>query len=110
MKLKKDVAGVVTLAEGESMGGSPLHRSGRCKPCAFFHTKGCQNDKKCQFCHLCPPGEKQRRKRLREQPPGSYARSLVVASRAWSERQKQRQERGQCLQKPTASTKWTSSA
>jgi len=46
--------------------GSALHRAGRCKPCAFYHTKGCQNDGACQFCHLCPPGEKQRRKRLRE--------------------------------------------
>lgn len=46
--------------------GSVQHMAGRCKPCAFFHTKGCQNDKACLFCHLCPPGEKQRRKRLRE--------------------------------------------
>jgi hypothetical protein len=46
--------------------GSAHHKAGRCKPCAFFHTKGCQNDKACLFCHLCPPGEKQRRKRLRE--------------------------------------------
>lgn len=47
--------------------GSAAHYNARCKPCAFFHTKGCQNDKECQFCHLCPPLEKQRRKRLREQ-------------------------------------------
>lgn len=65
----------------ESFGGSALHKTGRCKPCAFFHTKGCQNDKNCQFCHLCPPGEKQRRKRLRE---------------------RMCEKLGQCLQKPAA--------
>lgn len=46
--------------------GSLYHRSARCKPCAFFHTKGCENGSSCLFCHLCPPHEKQRRKRLRE--------------------------------------------
>jgi len=81
MKLKKDVAGVTALADDGSMGGSALHKSGRCKPCAFFHTKGCQNDKNCQFCHLCPPGEKQRRKRLRE---------------------RMCEKLGQCLQRPPA--------
>mmetsp|Transcript_31679 Transcript_31679/g.72082 ORF Transcript_31679/g.72082 Transcript_31679/m.72082 type:complete len:234 (-) Transcript_31679:28-729(-) len=47
--------------------GSRLHRMGRCKPCAFFHTKGCQNGPACQFCHQCPPYEAQRRQRLRRQ-------------------------------------------
>jgi len=65
-KLNKDAPGIMALADGEPSVGSAQHRTGRCKPCAFFHTKGCQNDKACQFCHLCPPGEKQRRKRLRE--------------------------------------------
>lgn len=45
--------------------GSRCHEAGRCKPCAFFHTKGCQSGAQCLFCHLCPPLEKQRRKRLR---------------------------------------------
>lgn len=58
--------GVVTPTGDLSSVGSLHHRTGRCKPCAFFHTKGCQNDRDCLFCHLCPPGEKQRRKRLRE--------------------------------------------
>jgi len=60
-----ELSGVQPTSDEPSI-GSVQHRSGRCKPCAFFHTKGCQNDKACLFCHLCPPGEKARRKRLRE--------------------------------------------
>merc|ERR1719221_604363 len=41
--------------------GSVGHSAGRCKPCAFLHTKGCGNGVLCQFCHLCEPGEKKRR-------------------------------------------------
>lgn len=43
--------------------GSKLHRFGTCKPCAFFHTKGCGNGLQCVFCHLCPAGEKKRRQK-----------------------------------------------
>lgn len=43
--------------------GSMAHFSGQCKPCAFVGTKGCMSGYNCQFCHLCPPGEKKRRKR-----------------------------------------------
>jgi len=47
--------------------GSALHRTGRCKPCAFVHTKGCNTGKACQFCHLCDQGSSKRRKKaLRE--------------------------------------------
>lgn len=35
--------------------GSLGHFRGQCKPCAFVHTKGCTNGKRCQFCHLCDP-------------------------------------------------------
>mmetsp|Transcript_49232 Transcript_49232/g.97836 ORF Transcript_49232/g.97836 Transcript_49232/m.97836 type:complete len:266 (-) Transcript_49232:89-886(-) len=45
--------------------GSEGHRYGSCKPCAFVHTKGCDNGVQCQFCHLCSPGEKKRRQRER---------------------------------------------
>jgi len=38
--------------------GSTGHRLGNCKPCAFFHTKGCGNGTQCPFCHLCGAGEK----------------------------------------------------
>lgn len=43
--------------------GSAWHRAGNCKPCAFFHTRGCGNGTQCQFCHLCAPGEKKRRQK-----------------------------------------------
>lgn len=44
--------------------GSDQHASGRCKPCAFLYKEGCRSGAQCQYCHLCPPGEKQRRKRV----------------------------------------------
>eukprot|EP00437_Effrenium_voratum_P031618 CAMPEP_0181407818 /NCGR_PEP_ID=MMETSP1110-20121109/5975_1 /TAXON_ID=174948 /ORGANISM="Symbiodinium sp., Strain CCMP421" /LENGTH=242 /DNA_ID=CAMNT_0023530257 /DNA_START=82 /DNA_END=807 /DNA_ORIENTATION=- len=44
--------------------GSAGHGLGTCKPCAFFHTKGCSSGKNCTFCHLCPPGEKKRRAKI----------------------------------------------
>jgi hypothetical protein len=46
--------------------GSDMHASGRCKPCTHFHQpEGCAHGDACRFCHSCPPGEKQRRKRDR---------------------------------------------
>jgi len=44
--------------------GSNGHRLGRCKPCAFMYKDGCRSGADCPYCHLCPPGEKQRRKRV----------------------------------------------
>jgi len=41
--------------------GSQGHWSGFCKPCAFFHTKGCGNGINCVFCHLCEEGAKKKR-------------------------------------------------
>jgi len=43
--------------------GSSGHLAGLCKPCAFLHTKGCENGPACAFCHLCGPGEKKRRQK-----------------------------------------------
>mmetsp|Transcript_26995 Transcript_26995/g.62313 ORF Transcript_26995/g.62313 Transcript_26995/m.62313 type:complete len:378 (-) Transcript_26995:266-1399(-) len=43
--------------------GSKGHRAGTCKPCAFNHTRGCKGGVSCQFCHLCPAGEKKRRQK-----------------------------------------------
>lgn len=43
--------------------GSWGHGVAKCKPCAFFHTKGCTNGVECPFCHLCSRGEKKRRQR-----------------------------------------------
>mmetsp|Transcript_38828 Transcript_38828/g.78340 ORF Transcript_38828/g.78340 Transcript_38828/m.78340 type:complete len:376 (-) Transcript_38828:466-1593(-) len=43
--------------------GSVSHAAGGCKPCAFFHTVGCESGPTCQFCHLCgPEARKLRRK------------------------------------------------
>merc|ERR1719401_2412298 len=47
--------------------GSRNHRVGGCKPCAFLHTKGCNNGIACEFCHLCEPGEKKKRQREKRQ-------------------------------------------
>lgn len=43
--------------------GSLNHFTGQCKPCAFANTKGCKDGTVCNFCHLCGPGEKKRRKK-----------------------------------------------
>jgi len=46
--------------------GSFGHDLRRCKPCAFVHVeKGCANGVDCPFCHLCEPGEKRRRQKLK---------------------------------------------
>lgn len=45
--------------------GSGGHGTGKCKPCAFLHTRGCDNGSACQFCHLCEPGEKKRRQKAK---------------------------------------------
>ncbi|CAJ1327734.1 unnamed protein product [Effrenium voratum] len=47
--------------------GSAKHRLGVCKPCAFVFKTGCNNGFDCEFCHLCDPGEKKRRKKERKQ-------------------------------------------
>eukprot|EP00929_Paragymnodinium_shiwhaense_P016404 TRINITY_DN12471_c0_g1_i1.p1 TRINITY_DN12471_c0_g1~~TRINITY_DN12471_c0_g1_i1.p1 ORF type:complete len:423 (+),score=57.41 TRINITY_DN12471_c0_g1_i1:67-1269(+) len=67
------------LALGTGMGsiskGSAGHYAGTCKPCVFFHHKGCENGPECPFCHLCPPNERKRRKAERKQFIRSGARS-----------------------------------
>lgn len=67
----------LATADEPVLNGSEGHAQGRCKPCSFYHTKGCTSGATCAFCHLCPPGEKQRRRRrghaLRSRGlPGSY--------------------------------------
>lgn len=51
-----DLAAIPTL-------GSASHSLGHCKPCAFYHSKGCENGTECPYCHTCPPGEKKRRQK-----------------------------------------------
>lgn len=59
---------VIGLDQGALLSeGSRHHWMGRCKPCAFYHSKGCQNGPACLFCHQCPPFEAQRRQRVRRQ-------------------------------------------
>lgn len=43
--------------------GSMRHQLSGCRPCAFYHTRGCENAEACSFCHLCGSGEKKRRLR-----------------------------------------------
>lgn len=45
--------------------GSMKHAYGTCKPCAFVFKNGCSNGLECKFCHLCEPGERQRRKKAK---------------------------------------------
>merc|ERR1719414_1789282 len=47
--------------------GSIDHAAGRCRPCAFLHTRGCATGPACTFCHLCEPGEKKKRSREKRQ-------------------------------------------
>jgi hypothetical protein len=46
--------------------GSVSHRFGTCKPCAFLYKQGCENGVNCPFCHLCDPGEKKRRQKIKK--------------------------------------------
>eukprot|EP00930_Biecheleria_cincta_P022689 TRINITY_DN16537_c0_g1_i1.p1 TRINITY_DN16537_c0_g1~~TRINITY_DN16537_c0_g1_i1.p1 ORF type:complete len:457 (+),score=75.58 TRINITY_DN16537_c0_g1_i1:35-1372(+) len=52
--------------------GSSLHAAGKCRPCAFRHTKGCENGQNCEFCHLCEPGEKKKRRKDKLEAQRSY--------------------------------------
>ncbi|CAJ1454207.1 unnamed protein product, partial [Effrenium voratum] len=50
--------------------GSAQHALKSCKPCAFVWQAGqlgtgCRNGTQCEFCHLCEPGERKRRKKER---------------------------------------------
>mmetsp|Transcript_148426 Transcript_148426/g.261980 ORF Transcript_148426/g.261980 Transcript_148426/m.261980 type:complete len:235 (-) Transcript_148426:169-873(-) len=53
--------------------GSVGHSLGRCRPCAFVHTKGCGAGFNCQFCHLCEPDAKKNRKRRKASKKGHSA-------------------------------------
>mmetsp|Transcript_31054 Transcript_31054/g.58225 ORF Transcript_31054/g.58225 Transcript_31054/m.58225 type:complete len:203 (+) Transcript_31054:67-675(+) len=49
--------------------GALLHSSGQCKPCMWFwKSQGCARGYGCLHCHLCPPGEVRRRRKLRRAP------------------------------------------
>merc|ERR1719343_1779800 len=47
--------------------GSILHGTGKCRPCAWFWKPvGCQNDRTCGYCHLCPESELKNRKKSKQ--------------------------------------------
>lgn len=53
--------------EGTPSHGSTLHRSGSCRPCAWFwKADGCKNGRDCAHCHLCPEGEIKHRRKVKQ--------------------------------------------
>jgi len=64
--------------------GSGSHAVGCCKPCAFLHSKGCENGLACKFCHLCGPEERKRRRqgKLQERREINRARQEKQAGRS----------------------------
>jgi hypothetical protein len=67
------------LQDGLPSAGSAKHQAGTCKPCVFFHTRGCSADEGCKFCHLCDSTERQRRKN--ELPGNAHRRTLMRRER-----------------------------
>lgn len=69
--------------------GSSGHYANQCKPCAFFHTKGCSNGVDCVFCHLCDAHAKKQRKKEKlalqkaELSPQAGRMSPQAADRRW---------------------------
>merc|ERR1712159_916576 len=46
--------------------GSAEHSIGLCSPCGFVHhTKGCAAGADCKFCHLCPPGTIEQKRKMK---------------------------------------------
>jgi len=43
--------------------GSAFHHLLACKPCAFVARGTCTSNVECEFCHLCEPGERKRRRK-----------------------------------------------
>jgi len=64
--------------------GSIGHDLKQCRPCAFFHTKGCASGKDCQFCHLCEPGEKTRRQKEKRAFFGAMRQIERIRKSGWS--------------------------
>merc|ERR1719464_1195740 len=62
--------------------GSAGHEMGRCKPCAFLHTRGCANGIACPFCHLCDADEKKRRRKEKVQSIRAVRKVRSEARRA----------------------------
>lgn len=58
--------------------GSMGHKTLSCKPCAFLHTRGCENGVDCPFCHICLPGEKKRRLKEKKEHRTQFTQYLVL--------------------------------
>jgi hypothetical protein len=72
--------------------GSISHHNGECRPCAFFHTSGCENKEQCTFCHLCGPSEKKKRLRIHR----AQKRQAKLAELASAEENMESSEDGAC--------------
>eukprot|EP00917_Polyrhabdina_sp_WS-2016_P016411 GHVP01035485.1.p1 GENE.GHVP01035485.1~~GHVP01035485.1.p1 ORF type:complete len:181 (-),score=19.74 GHVP01035485.1:1902-2444(-) len=56
----KSEFGVVEEEEAVKYYGDLVHPF-KCKPCAFYHKKGCRNENHCNHCHSCVPQKKRNR-------------------------------------------------
>lgn len=84
LRLETALTVTVPLEERENYSmGSDGHDLRQCKPCAFFHTKGCSSGRDCEFCHLCPKGEKQRRQKEKRAFFGAMRSLQKIASESW---------------------------
>jgi len=83
----EDALGRALLGSPElPTGGSAGHHTGQCKPCTYvWRRSGCHNGVGCVFCHLCPPGELNRRKKVLRRL-GRLAAPAATASTAWLQR------------------------
>lgn len=90
---------VVGSAEMPSR-GSALHKWGACKPCAFVANGVCRNDVNCQFCHLCEPGEKKRRRKEWLESKRELRKQTDVTSVVGRQQHPQQQENQQGFQQP----------
>lgn len=65
--------------------GSASHHLGGCRPCAFFHTRGCGNAEGCPFCHLCESGEKKRRLRDKRIARRASKYNEIISASQWQD-------------------------
>ncbi|CAK0910586.1 unnamed protein product [Prorocentrum cordatum] len=61
--------------------GSALHAQGRCKPCAFVDTTGCENGSRCKFCHICDEDDRRRRRAAKRSVAQAVKRRQVAKGR-----------------------------
>eukprot|EP00439_Symbiodinium_sp_Y106_P041737 s3578_g5.t1 len=60
------------------------HERGECRPCAYFFYKkdGCRLGMACEFCHLCPRGEANRRNKKAKARPKNRPRQRPALGRS----------------------------